>query len=117
MRRGTVPCPGCGGAGLDVLGDTCTRCDGHGFYPPPCRACGEPTEHQDRVCSALCAAALARRPGPEPHPWETLANAAVAYAWAESAEELARSIDRLRAAAIRFRDERAPRGRPREATA
>ena len=59
MNDGTRPCDGCGGAGLDVLGDTCTRCRGHGFTPTPCDACGELAE--TRFCSALCEAKSAER--------------------------------------------------------
>ncbi len=50
--------------------------------------------------------------GRRPHPWRTLTEAAVAYANAETEEEYARAGWRLRSAAIRFRDERAPQGRP-----
>lgn len=57
----TRPCEGCGGAGVDVLGDTCSRCRGHGFTPAPCVACGELAD--ERFCSALCEAKEAERTG------------------------------------------------------
>jgi hypothetical protein len=52
--RRTAPCPGCGGAGVDVLGFACACCRGHGFFPAPCEACGELAE--GRFCSAFCEA-------------------------------------------------------------
>jgi hypothetical protein len=50
--------------------------------------------------------------GRKPHPWRVLTEAALAYAGAETEEEHRRAEYRLRDAARRWRDERAPRGRP-----
>jgi hypothetical protein len=53
-----------------------------------------------------------KRPGPKPHPWQTLVAAALAFAAAETETEYRRASWRLIKAAERYRDERAPRGRP-----
>jgi RecJ-like exonuclease len=58
-RLATRPCDGCGGAGVDTLGDTCGRCRGHGYLPAPCVACGELSEAA--TCSPLCEAEARRR--------------------------------------------------------
>lgn len=54
------------------------------------------------------------KPGRKPHPWRVLTEAAIAYVHAETEDELRRAEYRLRDAARRWRDERAPRGRPSE---
>lgn len=64
MKTGTEPCTGCGGAGRDVLGDTCERCRGHGYWPAPCIECGELTEGE--TCSLLCTLVRADREGYAP---------------------------------------------------
>jgi hypothetical protein len=48
----------------------------------------------------------------QPHPWHVLTEAAIAYANAETADELQRAEDRLRSAARRWRDGPRVRGRP-----
>lgn len=53
------------------------------------------------------------KPGRKPHPWRVLTEAALAWANAETEDEARRAEHRLRSAARRWRDERAPRGRPR----
>ncbi len=54
------------------------------------------------------------KPGLQAHPWRTLTEAALAYADAETEEQLQRARWRLAKAAIRFRNEQRPRGRPVE---
>jgi hypothetical protein len=53
-----------------------------------------------------------KRPGPKPHPWHVLSEAALAFANADTEVEIRRASWRLAKAAVRYRDERAPRGRP-----
>lgn len=56
------------------------------------------------------------KPGPKPHPWRTLTEAALAYAAAQTEDEYRRASMRLLQAARRYRDEPRPVGRPPEAT-
>ena len=57
------------------------------------------------------------KPGPEPHPFRRLADAAILYALAIESESKApkREADRLVKAALRYQHQPRPVGRPRSA--
>jgi hypothetical protein len=55
VNEETRACDRCGGAGRDAVGDTCTRCRGHGYLPAPCEECHTELA-EGRFCSAPCEA-------------------------------------------------------------
>jgi hypothetical protein len=54
------------------------------------------------------------RPGPKPHPWRSLVDAALAFAAAETDDEFRRASWRLAKAAVRYRKTPRHAGRPSE---